>query len=167
MILREYSTAWKSSSKARKQRKFLHNAAAHLRTAFISAHLSKALRQQYKRRAVPLKTGDKVKVMRGSNAGKTGAVESVDSKKRTVYITGVDRPKRDGSKQLLPLHPSNLLIEELDLKDRKRLESIKGKKAAQAAEKKPANAPMQKPATAKPAVTAPKSAPKSQSKPKQ
>ncbi|MEK6959705.1 MAG: 50S ribosomal protein L24 [Nanoarchaeota archaeon] len=136
MIIREYSTAWKSSSRARKQRKFVHNAAAHLRTAFLSAHLSKALRQQYKRRAVPLKTGDKVKVMRGASAGKIGAVERVDSKKIAVYITGVDRPKRDGSKQLLPLHPSNLLIEELDVKDRKRLESIKGKEGKIAADKK-------------------------------
>ena len=66
--------------------------------------------------------------MRGASAGKIGAVERVDSKKIAVYITGVDRPKRDGSKQLLPLHPSNLLIEELDVKDRKRLESIKGKR---------------------------------------
>lgn len=125
MTGKECTTAWKSSSKARKQRKFLRCAPAHSRRAFLSAHLSKQLRQQYKRRAVPLRVGDKVKIMRGANAGKKGAVERVDACKIAIFVTGIDRALRDGRKQLLPLSPSNLLIEELELKDRRRIDSLK------------------------------------------
>lgn len=125
MAIPTFSTAWTASTKARKQRKFRHNAPLHLRSALMCAHLSKTLRQQYKRRAVPVRTGDQVKVVRGSFAGKTGTIERKNLHKLTVYITGIEHTKRDGSKHMIPINPSNLVIQELDLKDRRRIDTIK------------------------------------------
>ena len=120
-----FSTSWKSSKRASKQRKYRYNAPAHIRRGFMACHLSKTLRQQYKRRSIPAKTGDKVKVLRGSFSGKTGTIDHTDTTKIAIYITGIERTKRDGSKTLIPIHPSNLLIEELDLKDRRRMNKDK------------------------------------------
>ncbi len=131
MAIPTFSTAWTASTKARKQRKFRHNAPLHLRSALMCAHLSKALRQQYKRRAVPVRTGDQVKVVRGSFAGKTGTIERKDLHKLTVFITGIDHTKRDGSKHMIPINPSNLIIQELDLKDRRRIDTISKKAPAE------------------------------------
>lgn len=118
-----YSPAWKSSTRTRKQRKYVWNAPAHKRHVFLSAHLAKNLRQQYKRRSAPVRVGDKVKILRGSYTGKSGSVERTDTKRHLIFITGIDATKRDGSKRLIPLQPSNLIIEELDLKDRRRFAS--------------------------------------------
>jgi len=37
-----------------------------------------------------------------------------------VFVSGVERSKKDGTKALLPLHPSNLIITELSLDDKLR-----------------------------------------------
>ena len=116
-----FSRAWKASTNPAKQRKYRATAPLHLRRVFLSAHLVKSLRQQYKRRALPLRTGDKVKILRGGFKGKTGTIEHTDLAHYRVYITGIERTKKDGSKHLVPIDPSNLLIEELDLKDRRRI----------------------------------------------
>ena len=58
--------------------------------------------------------------MRGNFKGKIGKVERVDTKATKVYILGIEVAKKDGSKSLYPIHPSNLLIQELVL-DKKRL----------------------------------------------
>jgi large subunit ribosomal protein L24 len=85
--------------------------------------LSKELRQKHKRRSVRVKVGDRVKVMRGSFRNKSGKVERINSQAQKVYVTGVEFAKRDGSKTLYPIHPSNLLVQELDLADKRRLEA--------------------------------------------
>lgn len=123
MTLPPFSTAWKASKNPGKQRKYRYMAPLHLRRSLLCAHLSKALRQHHKRRSIPVRAGDTVKILRGSFSGKTGTVERTDPQRIAVYITGIERIKKDGSKHLVPTHPSNLLIQELDLKDRRRLAS--------------------------------------------
>ena len=115
-----FSTHWKSSTQPRKQRKYKACAPLHTRHHFLSAHLSKPLRQTHKKRAIPLRAGDKIKVLRGQYSGKEGTIERVDIKKLVVYVTGIERVKRDGSKSLYPLVPSNLLITDLSLSDQER-----------------------------------------------
>ncbi len=108
------------SSKPRKQRKFLYSAPLHVRQKLVSAHLSEELRLQLKKRSLPLRKGDEVKIMRGSFRGKTGKVAEVNLKKLKVYIEGITRKKAGGKEAKIPFHPSNLIIIKAELSDKKR-----------------------------------------------
>jgi len=116
----KFSNTWKRSTQPRKQRKFRYNAPLHIRQKLIGVHLSKELRQKHKRRTVGLRKGDKVKVLRGQFKGKTGKVERIDLKKLKVYIMGIESVKKEGTKEYIPIDPSNLLLTELNLEDKKR-----------------------------------------------
>lgn len=118
--MKEFSRAWKSSKKPKKQRKYTFNAPKHTRRKFFSARLSKELTKKYNRRNVPVRTGDKVKIVRGQFKGTTGKIEKIDSRRIAVFIAGVERLKADGSKSQYPVHPSNLIIQELNTGDKMR-----------------------------------------------
>jgi large subunit ribosomal protein L24 len=119
--MKKFSISWKSSKSPRKQRKYQINAPLHIKSKFLSAHLSKELRQKYSMRSITLRKGDKVKIMRGSFSGKSGKIDRLDLKKTKAYIAGIEVVKKDGTKILRPLHPSKLMITELNLDDKKRL----------------------------------------------
>ncbi|ACJ15562.1 LSU ribosomal protein L24P [Thermococcus onnurineus NA1] len=104
----------------RKQRKFLYNAPLHLRSKIMSATLSKELRQKYGVRSLPIREGDKVKIMRGDYKGKEGKVVEVNLKRYRIYVEGVTQKKVDGTEVFYPVHPSNVMIVELNLKDEER-----------------------------------------------
>ncbi|HDD05075.1 MAG TPA: 50S ribosomal protein L24 [Candidatus Aenigmarchaeota archaeon] len=108
------------SKKPRKQRKWLREAPLHRRQKMVAAHLSKELREKYHKRSLPVRKGDKVKVMRGSYKGKIAKVERVDLRKLRVYLEGIKRKKVDGRDVSVPIHPSNLMILELNLEDKER-----------------------------------------------
>ncbi len=124
---KKFSANWKSSKQARKQRKYRYNAPLHVRQKFVHVHLSKELVKKYKTRNLGLKKGDKVKVVRGQFRKHTGNVERIDLKKINVYLTGVDVTKKDGTKALYPINPSNLVITELNLDDKMRQKIIERK----------------------------------------
>ncbi|MBW2968457.1 50S ribosomal protein L24 [Candidatus Woesearchaeota archaeon] len=140
-----FSSKWKASKKPSKQRSYRYQAPAHTMHKFLAAHLSEALRKKYGRRSVTLATGDKVKVVRGQFKGRENKIERADVKNTQVYITGVERTKKDGSKSLIPLRPASLLITELNLDDKKRKASLEGKKAVKKDTQK-AEKPAAKPA---------------------
>ena len=95
----------------------------------MASHLSKELKKKYGARSIGLRKGDKIRVVRGQFKGKTGAVGNVDLKKGKVTINGIEIKKKDGSKTYPPIHPSNLIITELDLDDKMRQKIIdRGKK---------------------------------------
>ncbi len=114
------STAWKRSKAPRKQRKYRYMAPLHLKQKLMRAHLSKELRNKYSKRSLTLRKGDKVKVAVGQFKGKMTKVEMIDLKKGKVYLEGVDLIKKDGSKTKYLVEPSNLIITELNLDDKKR-----------------------------------------------
>ena len=116
-----WSPAWKASKKPGKQRKFLHKAPLHVKSKMMSAALSKELRKTLKSRSLRVRKGDKVKVMRGQFGGKSGTVERVDVGNQHVFVTGVEFMKRDGSKSLYPVHPSKLMITDVDKSDKRRV----------------------------------------------
>ena len=105
----------------RKQRKALYTAPLHIRRKIMSANLSKDLRADIGKRSLPIRVGDKVQVVRGDFKGHEGKVESIDAKRYKVTVEGVTLSKPDGNAVLLPIHPSNLMIIEADLKDERRL----------------------------------------------
>ena len=104
-----------------KQRKALYTAPLHIRRKIMSANLSKDLRADIGKRSLPIRVGDKVQVVRGDFKGHEGKVESIDAKRYKVTVEGVTLSKPDGNAVLLPIHPSNLMIIEADLKDERRL----------------------------------------------
>lgn len=113
-------TSEQKSKLPRKRRKFLREAPLHKRRKMISATLSKELREKYKRRNLPVRKGDKVKVMRGESKGKIGEVMRVDTKKYKVYIDGITIKKASGEEVPKPIHPSNVMITSLYIEDSKR-----------------------------------------------
>lgn len=117
----KFSTKWKSSIKARKQRKYRANAPLHIKSRFMSSNLSKDLRKNYGLRSMEIRKNDTVKILSGKFKNKKGKVLSVDAKKEKVTIEGIQSTKKDGSKVAVPLHPSNLQITELNTEDRKRI----------------------------------------------
>lgn len=127
-MVKKFSNAWKSSKKPRKQRKYRHNAPLHIKKKFVSAHLSKELRKKHKIRSISLKKGDKVKVVRGQFKKHTGKVDRVDVKNCEIFIEGIEITKKDGTKTTRSIHPSNLLIIELNLDDKMRQKILDRKK---------------------------------------
>ena len=115
------------SKQPRKQRKFLYNAPLHIRHKIMSATLSKELREEYNRRSLPVRRGDKVEIMRGDFKGHQGKIERVDLKNYKVYVEGATIQKVDGTTTYFPIHPSNLQIIELNLEDEKRLKVLERK----------------------------------------
>ncbi|TAL47617.1 50S ribosomal protein L24 [archaeon] len=135
------------SGKARKQRKRLYNAPLHVRRKLLAAHLSKELRQTYKRRSMPVRKGDEVQIMRGTHAGKTGKISRVDMKGYKVYIEGITDKRTVGTDVQIPIHPSKLKLTTLVLDDALRrkvlqrkvqMPEVKATQAKTAAPKTPA-----------------------------
>jgi len=118
------------SHKPSKQRKYLYNAPLHHRGKIMSAPLSDELRAKYGIRSLPIRKGDRVKVVRGDYKGTEGEVISVDRKRYRIAIKGIVRRRADGTEVPVPIHPSKVVITKLYLKDeaRKRLLERKGVK---------------------------------------
>jgi large subunit ribosomal protein L24 len=115
-----FATSWKRSVQTRKQRKYRHNAPLHIKQKMVRVHLSPELRTKYGVRNTQVKTGDKVKVMRGKFRKKEGKVEKVNLKREKVIITGLELIKKDGTKSAATFDPSNLMITSLDSSDQRR-----------------------------------------------
>ena len=124
---KKWSGHWKASKKPVKQRRYSKNAPKHLVKKFLSMHLSKDLRKKYSTRNLLVRKGDKIKVMRGEFASKEGRVSRVDYKRRKVYAENVDLIKRAGAKAQVGLQPSNLMIIELNLDDKRRMQKFTSK----------------------------------------
>ena len=109
------------SKQPRKQRRWLFKTSKlHERHRLLHATLSRDLRKKYGKRAIRVRKGDKVKIMRGSFSGHTGKVVEVNMKKCRIKTEGVTVRKADGSEVLVPIHPSNVMIIELGKIDKVR-----------------------------------------------
>jgi len=122
----KFSQKWIASKQARKQRKYRAQAPLHLKQKMLAAHLSKDLRKKHGIRSIALREGDSIKVMRGHFKAKAGKIASLNLKKGTAYIEGIQRTRKDGTKVSVPLQSSNLLVTAL-VEDRKRFENLKVK----------------------------------------
>ena len=80
------------------------------------------------RRSFPLNKEDTIKIMRGQFRGKTGKVLIINMKKAKIYVDGIQRSKRDGTKINIPIDPSNVQITAFNLNDKKRAQSMEKKK---------------------------------------
>ena len=105
----------------------MYQAPAHIVHRFFSAHLSPDLKKKHNTNAIPVKTGDTVRVMRGDRKGFEGKIIRVNRKKRRIYVEGVTREKVDGSSIPIPIHPSKVMVVTLNLDDKWRRESLNRK----------------------------------------
>ena len=112
------------SKQPRKQRKARFKAPLHLRHKFMSAPLSRELREKYNRRSFPVRKGDTVRILRGDDRGAEGKVRSVDPKRERITVEGVVIARADLSEVPRPIHPSNVMITKLDLKDERRAAAL-------------------------------------------
>ena len=128
--MRNFSSAWRSSKNPGKQRKFVYKGALHVKQKMVNANLSKELRTKHGFRSLGIRKGDKVKVVRGQFRKHLGKVDRVDLKKTKIYVEGVELIKKDGTKTAYPIHPSNIMLIELNLDDKKRQKILERKKKA-------------------------------------
>src|SRR3989304_3810572 len=106
-----------TSGKARTQRRRAAEAPLHRKRAAAAAHLDPKLLEKSKvrlPRALPIRKGDTVRIMRGNFRGKEGSVVSVDAVDGTVVIEGITIEKTDEKKVARPVHSSTLMIVKMD-----------------------------------------------------
>ena len=116
--------AWKSSSRAAKQRKYRLNSPLHLKRNLLAAPLSPELRAKYSTRNITLREGDTVRVMKGEFRGLTGKVNNIDVKNGIALVDGAERVRKDGTKSFFPLRPSSLLVLDATIEDKHRARSL-------------------------------------------
>jgi len=133
--------AFGNSVQPRKQRKERYEAPLHMRQKLVHAHVSKEAKKKLgiTRRSAAVHAGDTVKVMVGKFAGKTGKVSEVILKDAKIYVEGVVARKAKGQEVLVAIDPSNVMIMEFDLSDKKRKE-ILGRSGTVVAKAKTASA---------------------------
>lgn len=122
--------AIKPVGKPTKQRKMLFQASDHIRHKHFAAPLSPELRASRGVRALPVRSGDAVRIMRGDHKGSEGKVTRIDRKKYRIYVEGLTREKVDGTTISVPIHPSKVMITNLDLEDKWRKQVLERKRKA-------------------------------------
>jgi large subunit ribosomal protein L24 len=140
--------------------RMIYQATAVVKSRQLSSHLSKELQKKYNKRSIRIIEGDTVRVLRGEFRGVTGKITSVSTPKNGVSIEGVKKEKLKGGNLDVFIHPSNLIITELNTEDKWRQNKLEGKKTKPVKEAKPKEA-------AKPAPKKEAKAPTKESKPKE
>jgi large subunit ribosomal protein L24 len=120
--------ATRSAKSPRKQRKLLYNAPAHLRHKLMAAPLSPELSASKGAKTLPVRKGDTVRVMRGDHKGFEGKISRVDLKNYKIYVEGLTREKVDGTNIFISVHPSKVLVKNLNLDDKWRKAILERKK---------------------------------------
>lgn len=135
-----------------KQRARLFNAPAHIRHKFMSAHLAPDLVKSQGVKSLPVRKGDTVRVVRGDHEGFEGKISTVDRKNYRIFLEGLTREKVDGTVIFVSVHPSKVLVKNLNLDDKWRKATLARKKplpGKEEAEEKPSAKEAAKPVEAK------------------
>ena len=119
----------------------IYQASALTRSKLLCSHLSKELRQKYHKRSVRITEGDTVKVLRGEFKGVSGKITKVSTTKNGVAVEGVKKEKLKGGNLDVLIHPSNLIVTDLNTEDKWRTNKLEGKNAKPAKETKPKETP--------------------------
>jgi large subunit ribosomal protein L24 len=120
-----------------KQRDRLFNAPAHIRHKLMSAHLSPDLVKSHGVRTLPVRKGDTIRIMRGDHYGFEGKISRVDLKNFRIFLEGLTREKVDGTVIFVAVHPSKVLLKNLNLDDKWRKRIIQRKKPLETKEEAP------------------------------
>jgi len=120
------------SSQPRRQRRALYNMPLHRRRKLLTAPLSKELRKQYGIKRLPVRRDDVVIIMRGDFKGVRGRVVRVDIKRARIFVEGATRKNSRGETVYYPIHPSKVMIVELNLSDERRRKVIERLRSSKA-----------------------------------
>jgi large subunit ribosomal protein L24 len=90
----------------------------HLAYRSSSVHLSRELRGKYGFRSLPVRTGDRVMIIRGDYKGVEGDVSRVDRARGRVYVSGVYRENARGEQRLVPIPLNSVILVKVDDKDK-------------------------------------------------
>ncbi|MFH0737997.1 MAG: 50S ribosomal protein L24 [Candidatus Micrarchaeota archaeon] len=98
------------------ERKKYYSEKLHKRKNRMHVHLSKDLRSRLKakRRALLVRKGDSVRIMRGPGKGKEAKVGDVNTTRRVVFAEGIAAKNSKGREIPIALQPSNLLLISLE-----------------------------------------------------
>jgi len=99
-----------------------------MRHRLFAAHLSPELTASHLVKTFPVRSGDTVRVMRGDHKGSEGKVTRIDKKKYRIYVEGLTREKVDGTQIFVPIHPSKVMVTQLNLDDKWRKKILERKK---------------------------------------
>ena len=124
---KDWSKSWKSSKQPRKQIKYRANAPLHIRNKMMKVPLSKELRTKYKIKNITVRTDDRIKVLKGKFKGKIGKITRRDLKNYKIFIKEAEIQKKDGTSYACPISPSNIIILELNLDDKRRKAKLESK----------------------------------------
>jgi large subunit ribosomal protein L24 len=105
------------STQPRKQRRAAFNASSFERHRQMSVALSRDLRSRYRRRALPLRKGDTVRIISGSFKGREERVSKVDLRSLRVTLDNVTIKKVDQKLKPLPIRSTHLILTRLNLAD--------------------------------------------------
>ncbi len=105
------------STQPRKQRRTAFNASSFDRHRQLTVALSRDLRSRYKRRALPLRKGDTVRIISGSFKGREERVSKVDMRSLRVTLDNVTIKKVDQKLKPLPIRSNHLILTRLNLAD--------------------------------------------------
>jgi large subunit ribosomal protein L24 len=95
----------------------------------FAAPLSSNLKGTHGIKTLPVRSGDTVRIMRGDHKDFEGKITRVDTGKYRIYVEGLTREKVDGTTISVPVHPSKVMITNLNLDDKWRKEILARKKA--------------------------------------
>lgn len=105
------------STQPRKQRRAMFQASPFDRHRQLTVSLSRDLRGRYKRRALPLRKGDTVRIVSGSFKGREERVSKVDMRSLRVTLDNVTIKKVDQKLKPLPIRTNHLILTRLNLAD--------------------------------------------------
>ncbi|QOJ78381.1 50S ribosomal protein L24 [Infirmifilum lucidum] len=117
-----------SSKPSKVRKREVYNAPLHVRSKRIVAPLSKELQEKLGIKRIRVRKGDKVLIVRGSFKGHEGRVTGVNTKRERIYVEGAVLRKADGTEVPYPIHPSKVIVVELDLSDKRRRELVEKRK---------------------------------------
>lgn len=117
----DWSAEWKGSTNPSKQRKYRANAPYHQRQQFLSARLEDHVQDTVGTTSIPVRQGDRARIVRGDHSGEAGEIRDIDYDEYKVYIEGVDRETVSGSEVTIAIDPSNIIITKLNLDDDRRV----------------------------------------------
>ncbi len=115
-------------TKPSKQRKALFQAPAHIRHKLFAAPLSPELRASRGVKTLPVRSGDTVRIVRGDHKGFEGKITRINRHSYRIYVEGLTREKVDGTAIFTPIHPSKVVITNLNLDDKWRKKILERKK---------------------------------------
>jgi len=119
---------WNKTVKARKQRKRFFNAPNHMQHKALTCRLDDRLIEKYKFALyrIPIRKGDKVRIVRGSFKDPTKEVEVVEvrPKDNTIILNEITLSKADAKRVPRVFRPAAVIITKLNLSDRRRRDRI-------------------------------------------